>query len=281
MSENNEQLDYDVFERDWKKRHKASLPRKVSVSGFSTWFWIGFWLLVATGAAVFSAAHTIPAAEMTLFADSPHRGLLASTAFVIVELVVFGSAVYRHQIWWIKWLLLGALLVALIANTSSSIRAVEENGGDMLNQVAGVLLSIIAPFTALAAGEVLHLQLASLSDKRRIANEEYQQQWKEVEAKINTAFTKAEKERYPKLVPVIPVNPVILQVDKPSPKMQLALEWLKEHPEHLETESRTLGELIGVSHTLANEARKTVKSQNGNSNGHNESSENGNGNRHL
>lgn len=54
--------------------------------------------------------------------------------------------------------------------------------------------------------------------------------------------------------------------DRPSRKMKQAVEWLQSHPEHIETESRALGELIGVSHTLANEARKQVKfSANGHS----------------
>lgn len=53
--------------------------------------------------------------------------------------------------------------------------------------------------------------------------------------------------------------------------MKKAIKWLKEHPDHLETESRVLADLIGVSHTLANDARKIVKfEQNGHAsiNGH-------------
>ena len=54
--------------------------------------------------------------------------------------------------------------------------------------------------------------------------------------------------------------------------MKKAIEWLELHPEHLDTESRELANLIGVSHTLANDARKHVKySSNGHSqNGHGE-----------
>lgn len=268
MGQEQEQ-DYDEFEKDWKRRHKASLPRKVSVSSVQEIFWVVFWLVVASGAALFSAAHTIPAAEMTLFSDLPYRSSLAITAFIIVELVIFGAAAKRHEIRWLGWLLLGSLLVALIGNTSSSIQAVAENGGNILNQVGGVLLSVIAPVTALAAGEVLHIQLDRLATKRQIANADYQQQWKEVEAKINAAYTKYEREHKPKIMSVNPVNSVnftTLQSNKPSPKMQMAMEWIKAHPEHLETESRELANLIGVSHTLANGARKAVKfSQNGHS----------------
>lgn len=52
---------------------------------------------------------------------------------------------------------------------------------------------------------------------------------------------------------------------RPSPKMQKAIAWILEHPEHMGTESRILGGLIGVSHTLANSAKKAIKARkNGN-----------------
>lgn len=50
-------------------------------------------------------------------------------------------------------------------------------------------------------------------------------------------------------------------IDRPSPKMKIALAHLREHPEDMETESRALGARIGVSHTLANEAKKYIKSE--------------------
>lgn len=185
---------YDEYAEDWKRRHKASLPRRAKVSSFQEIFWIVFWLLVASGAAVFSAAHTIPAAELTLFRTLPYRSYLAITAFVIVELVIFGAAAKRYEIKWLRWLMWSALIVAVIGNTSSSARAVWENGGDGYNQIGGFLLSVIAPATAWASGEVLHIQLANLAAKHKTAEDEYMQQWKDVEAKINSAFTKLERE---------------------------------------------------------------------------------------
>ena len=46
-----------------------------------------------------------------------------------------------------------------------------------------------------------------------------------------------------------------------DPKLQLAIEWLQAHPEHIRTESRKLGELIGVSHATANKAQHYILSQ--------------------
>jgi hypothetical protein len=277
----NTQLDYEAFEKDWKKRHKASLPRKVSVSGFAAWFWIAFWVIVAGGAAVFSAAHTIPAAELTLFASLPYRGALAVTAFVIVEFVIFGAAAKRHEIIWMKWLLAGSLLVALIGNTSSSVKAVAENGGDTLNQVAGVLLSVIAPFTALAAGEVLHLQLAHLAEKRRIANEDYQQQWKEVEAKINTAFSKEMKALQSgnlgvqsgksgstsgKLPPDLPDKlPANYQTtaDYKKNASVIVQQYLLDNPDAMERSNRDIASELGVSHPIVGKIKNEMLNGNG------------------
>lgn len=258
--EQEKQLSFDEFERDWKRKHKASIPRKVIASSAREFFWIGFWLVVATGAAVFSAAHTIPAAELTILKDVASRGQLAITAFIIVELVIFGAAAGRREISWLKWLLIGAVLVALAGNISSSIRAVYENGGDLINQFGGVLLAIIAPLTALAAGEVLHIQLDKRNEKQRLANGEFDVKYKDMEAKILQAYTKYEKQYKPHNAPETDVNlRKFTSLDRPSPKMKRAVEWLRDHPEHWDTESRQLADLIGVSHTLANEARKLVK----------------------
>lgn len=184
---------YEEFERDWKKSHKADVPRRLHASSGREYFWIIFWIVVACGAAIFSAAHTIPAAELTILTDVPNRGLLAITAFVIVELVIFGAAAMRRDIKWLSWLLLGSVSVALAGNISSSIRAVAENGGDIINQGGGVLLAIIAPLTALAAGEVLHIQLDTRSAKMQAAQDDYDQKYKEMETKIRAAFARYEK----------------------------------------------------------------------------------------
>lgn len=268
-------MTFDEFDKDWQKRHRASVPRKAKTSSGREYFWIAFWLVVATGAAIFSAAHTIPAAEMTIFSTVPSRGYLAITAFIIVELVIFGASAMRREIHWLVWLLTGAVLVALAGNVSSSIRAVAENGGDFLNQFGGVLLAIIAPITALAAGEVLHIQLDRRNAKRLLAQADYEAKYREMEAKINAAYSKYVKEHEPKVEPVETRQVVgsfrqLPTIAHPTPKMKKTLAHLREHPEDMETESRALASRIGVSHTLVNEAKKHIKvSANGHSaNGH-------------
>lgn len=44
-----------------------------------------------------------------------------------------------------------------------------------------------------------------------------------------------------------------------SPKLQAALAWLENHPEHLDTPSRQLQEAIGVSHATIHKAQRLLK----------------------
>lgn len=234
-----ERMDYEEHERDWKMRHKASIPRRKRVSSFQEIFWIGFWIVVATGAAIYSAAHTIPAAVMTIFMDVPDRNRLALTVFVIVELVIFGAAAGRHEMKWLRWLLIGAVIVALIGNLGSSIRAVAENGGDILNQIVGIFIAVITPFTALAAGEALHIQWDKRNAKIQAEETRFQNDWREMDSKINRSFNELEKTFSKNSVnvnrptPVHSVNSVNSAngYSKQMNSRQIISEYFERHPE--------------------------------------------------
>lgn len=248
--EQEKQLSYEAFEKDWKQRHKGSVPRRRRVSSFREFFWIVFWLMVAIGAAIFSAAHTIPAAELTIFQSVPYRAQLAITAFVIVELVIFGAAAGRREIDWLKWLLLASVLVALVGNIGSSVRAVAENQGDVLNQFGGILLAVIAPVTALASGEVLHIQLDKRSAKIQATQDEFDVQYREMEAKINRDYSKLVKAQKS-----TPVRRASAQTDTDKQPKHIALDYLKGHPDQMFT-VRSLAENAGVTNDAAHKALK-------------------------
>lgn len=258
-------LDFEQFEKDWKKRHKASLPRRRSVSSLSAITWVSYWIIVAAGAAIFSGVHTLPTAEMTIEASVSYRAQLALTAIIIVEFSIFGSAAGRHYIKWLKYLLIVSLGVALIGNLSSSYTAVAHNGGDWLNQLAGVLLSIIAPVTAFAAGEVLHFQIDSLNARRKEADIEYQAAWKEVEAKINAAYTKLEKEA--KDI-VRAQNTVSVSVEsgrtsafgysKKSDAKDIVRAHLDKHPSDIDKTVRELADILGVGKTTVSDVKREL-----------------------
>lgn len=293
LPERSSTLSYDEFEKDWLRRHRAFIPRKAKVSSVREGFWIAFWLVVAFGAAVFSAAHTIPAAEMTIPLDVPNRGTLAVAAFVIVELVIFGAAAGRHTIHWLVWLLVACVLVALVGNISSSVRAVADNHGDALNQVGGVLLSIIAPVTALAAGEVLHTQLNSLQARQAQAQADYDAAMVDVQTKLNAAWTRYEKEvakahaqtefgtastpdtrtdghRVNGVHTLSAVRPVDTDMDghahgygqgysKRTDARTRVVEYLEQHPDAVSLTVRELAERTGVGKSVAAEVLREFK----------------------
>lgn len=63
-------------------------------------------------------------------------------------------------------------------------------------------------------------------------------------------------------VPEPTVNPVNLQVlpaERPSKKLQAALDWLAAHPGNLDTPSRDLAIEIGVSHMTVHKAQQIMK----------------------
>jgi hypothetical protein len=275
-------MTFDEFERDWLRKHKAFVPRKQRVSSAREFFWIGFWVLVAGGAAVFSGSHTIPAAEMTIFQSVPNRDVLAITAFIIVELVIFGAAAGRHEIGWLKWLLLACVLVALVGNISSSARAVTENGGDALNQFGGVLLSIIAPITALAAGEVLHIQLDKRNHKHEDAQRLYDEKMVELQAKINTAYKRYEKDTStvqpskgrPMDVSIgqgyIPAASTLGHTKVPDASKRVQ-EFYEQNKDALWDETlgvRKVAEHLGVGRQTVSNVRQVLRDQAKQSNGH-------------
>jgi len=60
------------------------------------------------------------------------------------------------------------------------------------------------------------------------------------------------------------VNSVNLTIEHPprqrtSPKLQAALAWLENHPEHLDTPSRQLQKAIGASHATIHKAQRLLK----------------------
>lgn len=255
---------YEEHERDWKMRHKASIPRKRRVSSIQEIFWIGFWIIVATGAAIYSAAHTIPAAVMTIFANVPDRDRLALTVFVIVELVIFGAAAGRHEMKWLRWLLVGAVVVALIGNLGSSIRAVTENGGDALNQIVGIFIAVITPFTALAAGEALHIQWDKRNAKIQAEENRFQNEWREMDAKINRSYKELEKVF---LSLSAPVRRLSAQTNTDKQPKHIALEYLRAHTEETFT-VRRLAEEAGVTNDAAHKAMKMFATNGHSENGH-------------
>lgn len=65
-------------------------------------------------------------------------------------------------------------------------------------------------------------------------------------------------------MPISPVNSVNLQVlpaERPSKKLQQALDWLRDNPGNLDVPSRDIAALVGVSHMTVNKAQRMMKGE--------------------
>lgn len=272
MGDENSVMGFEEFERHWLRRHKGSMVYKPRISSWGLIFGIGLWTVIGTGAAVVSGAHSIPAILQTIPSEVVIREYLSLFGFTIIELLIFAGALYRRDSRIAYWGLVLAMVGALAANIGSSIATVAHNGGDALSLVVAVVLALLPPLSALIAGEMVHLQFAKHKLAIDAANTEYEARRRDLDATINREYSKYVKQFEPVKSASVDVNLRKLpSIDRPTPKMKKAIEWLEQHPEHLDTESRVLADMIGVSHTLANDARKVVKfglNGNGNGNGH-------------
>jgi hypothetical protein len=306
MTQQTQVMSYDEFERDWLRKHRSSIPRRRRVSTARSWFWVLFWIVVASGAAIYSAAHTIPAAELTILRDVPNRSALAISVFAIVELVIFGAAAKRHDVHWLRYLMMAATLVALVSNVGSSVLAVSENGGNVLNQIAGVLLSILAPVTALAAGEVLHKEQDKRDAAQQKVDDEYQVAMVDLQTKVNAAWKRYEKDSQTSFGHTRTAegrtDNRALSDERPSYRtsdnltsrtsfghtrtadgLNKVLEWFTANPDQVRRSVRDLEQEIGVGRDTISRARRQwlkqqqsafdaarmpVVSTNGNGNGH-------------
>jgi DNA-binding transcriptional regulator of glucitol operon len=57
------------------------------------------------------------------------------------------------------------------------------------------------------------------------------------------------------------VNFTVATREKPSPKLEKALEYLREHPELMKESSRSLSAVLGISHTYVNKAKQIIEEQ--------------------
>lgn len=258
-------MDYLEFRKQYEEQHPASIPRlEEEHSPYPKWTRWGVFLMFLS-AAVLSGVHTIPVAYYGIpggdIIGEETRRLAAHSSFVAVELAILFSAfvLLVKSSMRLAYIVIGVcFFIAMVANVTS-IAEIYSSGGDL--NIGGTIVSLAfgvgMPFIALMAGKLfvnIHNTERGLDKKSREALAESN---KRFDAKILAAYNSYQKAQKQ---PETDVNlRKLTAIDRPSPKMKKAIDWLREHPEHLDTESRVLAGLIGVSHTLANDARKIVK----------------------
>lgn len=234
-------------------------------------------LITMIALAIVMVAAVIVSSSRTV--DEFGGGAIGATAFVMVEGGIMAYAFFRarrnanktrlqNTVRWATAGLILTFVVGLGANTDATMKHLGIELPTWINTAIHLLVAISAPTLAFISSDVLAIELMATDIKRRDADDHHKTAMDEWWTAFNRSWisqqknwgVKVEIERPKQLESDVNLRK-FTSIDRPSPKLKVALEWLREHPEHVDMESRKLGGMIGVSHTLANEARKIVKSE--------------------
>lgn len=205
---------------------------------------------------------------------------IGSVAFVMIEggIMAYGFFIARRNASkkrlqnTVRWAIAGLILTVVVGLGANADSVLRKHGIDIpkeINLVINLLVALSAPALAFISSDVLAIELMATEIRRRESIIEHEKKMRKWLKDLNKVWRGQQanwgakiKVQKPEQLKIEAVNPVNLRqftsIDRPSPKLKLALDWLKEHPEHLQTESRKLGELIGVSHATANKAQHIV-----------------------
>lgn len=268
---------YEQFERDWLRRHKGSIVSKPRISSWGLIFNTGLWIVIMTGAAVYSGTHTVPAAAQTIshYVPSPLRDYLSLSIFTILELTIFAGSLNRRNNRTAFTLMVLAMVGALAANIGSSVQAVTDSGGDWLIMVVSIVLALLAPSVALGAGEMSHRLYEQHQQKITSAMEMWETKRKELDAIINREYTKLEKQirelsgrtRTPQLSALSVADGQRTDsghgygsgYSKRTDADTAVRTYLAEHPEDMNMNVRDLAAKIGVGKTKVAEVVRELK----------------------
>jgi hypothetical protein len=236
----------------------------------------GFDRIVVGGLALLVLSSVIVSGSRTI--DEFGGGLIGWSAFAMLELGVVTYAYVRTKRHYdeekhksLKRQMTGGMLLALVVAVVANIHATAKQNdvyiADWINTIISLLVAISAPVLAFIAGDILGMEAVATQSRQSKAMKQWREEMERWREGLNRSWD-AQKARLGIVVEVKPDRQAaeidvnlrkLPSIARPSPKMKKAIEWLRQHPEHLETESRVLAEMIGVSHTLANDARKVVK----------------------
>lgn len=236
-------------------------------------------LIIVLALTIVSVSSVIVSSSRTV--DEFGGGFIGATAFVMIEGGIMAYAFFRARRTaskerlqkTVQWATAGLILTFIVA-LGANVDATLKHKGIVLphefSVVINLLVALSAPTLAFISSDVLAIELMATDIKKREADKDYEDAKKEWLDGLNRSWASSQKKwdveiKVQKPLQIEPEIDVNLRkntsIDRPSPKLKQAIEWLKEHPEHMETESRKLGELIGVSHATANKAQHYIKAE--------------------
>ncbi len=174
----------------------------------------------------------------------------------------------------VKWATVGLILTFLIgvaANIDATLKVhhitIDENILSLIN----LAVAISAPALAFISSDVLAIELMATDIQRREALRRYDDESREWLDNLNRSWNSQQKHwgvkieiEQPKQVEA--VNPLNIinshnpsQRNKPTLRLNKALEHFQIHPEDLEKPSRELESVIGISYGTISKAQRMIR----------------------
>lgn len=267
-NEQNERLTYEEHERAWQREHKAYLPKKKVVSANSLVGGLLLWFIILAATMVLSGAHSVPTVAETIptgdIVTDEIRNAVAMLGFVMLELTIFASAMYRTKSVYAKLALGLSLIGGVIANENSAVSQVMTAADpNILKLIVAIVVGLAAPLTAYFSGEMVGNLFSEYAGAQRMAEVVYDEEKKKMNDKINAAWTRYLKQFETDSVALEVVDEPE-EVSKEKPKnyppaaIELAERILEDNNEAM-TISQIMEHYAVKSRGTAASARKIVK----------------------
>lgn len=267
--------------------HEAKNPRPVPPAAqrdYVSIFIIGGMILSTVAGVIVSGSRTIPEFG---------GGFIGSMAFMMIEGGIVSYAFFRARRNKSEsrvedtrkraayGLVLG-FIVAIGANVDNEFRSHGINVPDGVSTIINLLVALSAPTLAFISSDVIAIELMAGDSRKRQTDKEYQMACAAWQEGLNKAWA-SQQNRWGLRIdidsdfvvekPALPYETVNInqksQRNKPSVRLQKALDYLNEHPEDLEKPSRELEVKIeGVSYGTIFKAQQMIRTGETSSNGH-------------
>lgn len=238
--------------------------------------------IIVIALAIVMVASIIVSSSRTI--DEFGGGQIGTIAFIMVEGGIMAYAFFRARRTasterlekTVKWATVGLALtfiVGLGANMDAELRHKGINLPDWVNVGINLLVGISAPTLAFISSDVLAIELMATDIKKRQADKDHKIAMKEWEAGRSHSWASQQKQWGVGKIEVerpapreLPSNLIKSdeksQRNKPSIRLQKALDYLNGHPEDLEKPSRDLEVKIdGISYGTIHKAQQMIRAE--------------------
>lgn len=206
-------------------------------------------------------------------------------AFVMIDLGVMVYALFRARRNanpkrlqdTVKWATTGLILtffIGIAANIDATLKAHEIKIDAVFVTIINLAVAVSAPALSFISSDILAVELMATDIKKREAQHVYDEQSVQWLDGLNRSWQGQQKQwgivrldlAPPPQIPADNSSNLIKfdQISsrhKPSPRLEKALSYLREHPDQLETPSRDLQPIIGISYGTISKAQIIIRNE--------------------